>query len=68
MNDGEKVSIRISPAGRVTIDAQGFQGCGCEEATQAVHVLLGGRGDTEYKPEYFEAPAANTAAQTRSVF
>jgi len=63
----QMIVIDISPAGSVKIDAQGFQGCGCAEATEQLELVLGGgqRKRTE-KPEYYQP--ASTGATTKLTF
>lgn len=56
----EQVEIAISPAGKVTIDAQGYSGTSCTEATEQLELVLGGGSrKRETKPEY-HMPAGNT--------
>ena len=64
----QKITMTITPGGRVEVDAEGFEGCSCEEATEAVHLVLGGRGKTDYKPEYYAAPAIDTQTQSKATF
>jgi hypothetical protein len=60
------ITIDITPAGTVTVDAQGFQGCGCAEATEQIELILGGgQRKRKEKPEYY-APAA-TGQQTNKL-
>ena len=50
---GEQVVIDISRAGVVTIDAQGYQGTSCANATEQLELVLGGGAKKrETKPEY----------------
>lgn len=51
---GEQVVVNISPAGLVSVDAQGFTGTSCDKATEFVELTLGGSGSRkrENKPEY----------------
>lgn len=53
----KQVVVDISPAGNVIFDAQGFQGCGCAEATQQMEILLGG-GEQKKKDDYYKTPAS----------
>ncbi len=62
----QQVVVDISPAGNVVFDAQGFQGCGCAEATQAMVVLLGG-GVQQEKPE-FGMPPLSTGQTSKLTF
>lgn len=50
-----KVIVRIDPLGRPQIEAVGFNGIGCTEATQAIEAALAGSGgvDRVIKPEWF---------------
>ena len=61
-----QIVVDISPAGNVVFDAQGFKGCGCEEATQQMVLLLGG-GETHHKPDYYQAPLS-TAQPIKRTF
>lgn len=61
------IVVDISPTGTVKIDASGFKGKSCTEATQTIEVALGGMvkgSDRKHKPEFF-APASTSKAQTR---
>jgi hypothetical protein len=52
--------VNITPAGSVHIDAQGFQGKGCAEATEKLEVVLGGGAapkSKKKKPEFFASPS-----------
>lgn len=61
-----QIVVDISPAGNVKFDAQGFKGCGCEEATQQMVLLLGGGAETQRKPEY--SMPASTAQGNKLTF
>lgn len=56
------VKINISPTGDVKIDAEGFKGRSCEEATKSIELVLGGgEAKKSKKPEYYEpATSGNT--------
>lgn len=59
----KEIVISVTPAGSTTVDAQGFQGCGCEEATEQIELVLGGGVvKKERKPEYY-APASTNQSQ-----
>lgn len=51
----KQVTIDISPAGSVRVEAQGFQGVGCDKATEMIEVAIGGAGTKKKtkKPEYY---------------
>lgn len=56
----KNITIDISPAGNTKIEANGFQGCGCTEATEQIELVLGGGQQKKTpKPEMY-APAATT--------
>ena len=52
------VTVDISPAGTVTMDAQNFKGGACAKATESIEIALGGAGVKKKtkKPEFFAAP------------
>lgn len=62
----KQIVVDISPAGNVKFDAQGFKGCGCEEATQALVLTLGGEAEATRKPEY--SMPASTAQANKLTF
>lgn len=58
-----EVIIDISPAGSVKVDAQGFQGKSCTEATEQIEIVLGGaQAKKKHKPEYYAPAVAGTQA------
>lgn len=64
----KQVIIDITPAGTVTVDAQGFKGVGCDKATESIEIALGGAGakSKKKKPEAFQHPS--TATQNKLTF
>ena len=48
-----KIHVRISPAGDITVEADGFHGKGCEAATKAIEEALGKPGTRTRKPDYW---------------
>ncbi len=48
-----KIHVRITPAGAITVEAEGFHGKGCEAATKAIEDALGKPGSRTHKPEYW---------------
>jgi hypothetical protein len=48
-----KIHVRITPAGEITFEAQGFRGKGCEAATKAIEEALGKTGTRTRKPEFW---------------
>jgi hypothetical protein len=48
------IELIISPSGRLTINAAGFQGPDCEQATAFLEQALGQAGHKQRKPEYYQ--------------
>ena len=54
------ITIEVSPAGGVNIDAVGFRGKSCTKATEQIELVLGGGlVKRKNKPEYFTPPVAS---------
>ena len=51
----KQVVIDITPAGSVKVEAQGFNGVGCDKATEMIEIAIGGAGAKKKtkKPEYY---------------
>ena len=47
-----RILVRVAPDGALTVEAEGFQGKGCEAATQAIEQALGKRTSRKLKPEH----------------
>ena len=47
-----RILIRVSPTGDIQVEAEGYQGKGCEAATQAIEQALGKRTGRTLKPEH----------------
>jgi len=48
-----RIEIILSPDGGVSVDAQGFKGKSCEEATAFIEKTLGEAKNYRKKPEYY---------------
>lgn len=52
----EEIIVKIAPDGATHIEANGFTGVSCNEATERLEIMLGGIGgktkDKKFKPEY----------------
>ena len=48
-----KIHVRITPAGDITVEADGFRGKGCEAATKAIEEALGKLGTRIRKADYW---------------
>ena len=58
-----RIHVRISPFGEITVEAEGFQGRGCEAATQAIEEALGKPGQRTRKPDFWRQPSSVTNHQ-----
>lgn len=47
-----RILVKISPTGEITVEAVGFQGKGCIDATKAIEEALGSRTSRGLKPEF----------------
>ena len=50
----KQIAITISPVGKPKVEAIGFNGQGCEQATKGIEAALSGGNvqDRDFKPEY----------------
>ena len=48
----KQIEIIVRPTGELTVDAVGFKGADCEQATQFIEDALGRVQDRRKKPEY----------------
>jgi len=48
------IEIIVSPTGEIQIDAKGFKGADCEQATQFLEEALGVVGQKTRKPEFHQ--------------
>ena len=48
-----RVHVRVSASGDITVEADGFQGNGCEAATRAIEEALGKPRDRTRKPDFW---------------
>ncbi len=48
------IEILIAPTGEITIDAIGFKGADCDQATKFLEVALGLTTEKQRKPEYHQ--------------
>jgi hypothetical protein len=57
------IEVIVSPSGDIKIDAIGFKGADCEQATRYLEEALGVVGDRVKKPEYQQR--SHTKSQQR---
>lgn len=48
-----RIHVRVSPFGDITVETEGFQGKGCEAATQAIEEALGRKTGRTRKPDFW---------------
>jgi hypothetical protein len=48
-----RILVKVSPFGEITVEAHGFQGKGCEAATQAIEAALGKPRERTRKPDFW---------------
>jgi hypothetical protein len=48
-----KIHVRVSPFWEITVEAEGFQGKGCEAATKAIEDALGKPRERTRKPDFW---------------
>jgi hypothetical protein len=48
-----RIHVRVSPVGEITVEADGFQGKGCEAATKAIEEALGKTRERTRKPDFW---------------
>jgi Protein of unknown function (DUF2997) len=53
------IEVIISPAGEIIVDAVGFKGADCEQATRYLEQALGVVGQREKKPQYHRQQKAS---------
>ncbi len=51
-----KIHVRVTPTGDITVEAEGFQGKGCEAATKAIEDALGKPRERTRKPDFWRQP------------
>lgn len=53
MSTARRIHVRVSPNGDISVEAEGFQGKGCEAATKAIEEALGTVRERTRKPDYW---------------
>ena len=58
-----RILVKVSPFGEITVDAEGFQGKGCEAATKAIEEALGKPKQRTRKPDFWRQSNRNQKHQ-----
>jgi hypothetical protein len=58
-----RILVKVSPFGGITVEADGFQGKGCEAATKAIEEALGKPGVRTRKPDFWRQSNRTTNHQ-----
>ncbi len=58
-----RIHVRVSPFGEITVEADGFQGKGCEAATKAIEEALGQTRARTRKPDFWRQSSRQTNQQ-----
>ena len=53
MSSKERIDVWISPEGAITLDAKGYTGNSCEEATRFLEESLGTVGRKQHTRDYY---------------
>jgi hypothetical protein len=67
MNSKERIDVWVSPEGAITLDAVGYTGSSCEEATRFLEESLGTVGRKQRTRDYYRRQQnhrSNTDQQT----
>ena len=59
----KRIHVRVSPNGDISVEADGFQGKGCEAATRAIEDALGKPRERTRKPDYWRQSNRNANQQ-----
>ena len=51
---GKKVIVKLGKDGSVKVEAEGFVGSSCEDATKFIDDIFGKPTDKKLKPEYYQ--------------
>jgi hypothetical protein len=52
----KEIEVVVNPDGSVSIEALGFEGKACEDATRELEKLLGDELESKRKAEYYRTP------------
>jgi len=58
------IEVIVTPTGEVTVEAVGFQGKACKQATEAIEKALGLAATPKLKPEYHQQTTTTARQKT----
>ena len=58
-----RILVKVSPTGEITVEAEGFKGKSCVDATKAIEEALGSRTSRGLKPEFQRQDASQPLRQ-----
>ncbi len=58
-----RIVVKVSPTGEIAVEAEGFKGKGCIDATKAIEEALGTRTSRGLKPEFQRQEATQPLRQ-----
>ena len=59
-----RIHVRVSPNGEILVEAEGFQGKGCEAATKAIEEALGKPRQRTRKADFWRQSQHNQIQQS----
>ncbi len=59
MKTAPTIEVSVSPAGEITVEAEGYTGSTCEEATRFLEEALGLPGNRTRKAEFYRREQRN---------
>ncbi len=59
MKTARTIEVLVSPAGEITVEAEGYTGSSCEEATRFLEEALGLPGGRTRKAEFYRREQRN---------
>ena len=59
-----RIHVKVSSLGEITVEAEGFQGKGCEAATKAIEEALGKPKERTRKPDFWRQSQRHQTQQS----
>ncbi|MCB1232966.1 MAG: DUF2997 domain-containing protein [Verrucomicrobiae bacterium] len=67
MKSKERIEVRVSPEGAITVEAHGYTGNTCEEATRFLEEELGAIGRHQRKRDWYRRNRTRTQNDNQQV-